>query len=134
MAGVFAPLLEAREHGVYVFQLPAAVLAGSDAQVFLHRQQAENPAVFRHQRQALARNFKDLLPYQRLAVEVDLTLARADDAEDAAQGGGLAGTVTAEQGHQFARVDAQRHALKHMAFVVVGMDILDDQHQAASPR
>ncbi|MPN53860.1 hypothetical protein SDC9_201528 [bioreactor metagenome] len=134
MAGVFASLLEAREHAVDVFELPAAALARGDAQVFLDGEQAEDPAVLRHQRQPLARNFKDLLAHQRLAVEVDLALARADDAEDAAQRGGLAGAVAAEQGHQFAGVDGQRYTFEHVALVIVGMDILDDQHQAASPR
>ncbi len=63
-----------------------------------------------------------------------MALARADDAENAAQGGGFAGAVTPEQGHQLAGLDLERNALEHMALVVVGMDRFDAENQAASPR
>ncbi|MNL47068.1 hypothetical protein D3C87_1698350 [compost metagenome] len=90
--------------------------------------------MFRHQCQPLAGDFEDLLADQLLTVETDLPLTRADDPEDAAQGRGLARTVASQQGHQFTGVDLQRDAFEDVALVVVGMDILDGQHQAASPR
>ncbi|MCY1309518.1 hypothetical protein D9M70_596210 [compost metagenome] len=90
--------------------------------------------MFRHQGNALAGNLEDLPAHQRFAVEVDLPLARTDDAQDAAQRGGLAGTVAAQQRDHFAGFDFQRNPFEHMALVVVGVNRIDVEHQAASPR
>ncbi|MNH17698.1 hypothetical protein D3C79_773820 [compost metagenome] len=90
--------------------------------------------MLRHQGNAEPGDIEDFAADQLLAVEADLPLPWADDAEDAAQGGGLAGAVAPQQGHQFASFDLERDAFEHMALVVVGMDRIDVEHQAASPR
>lgn len=95
---------------------------------------AEYAAVFGHQGNAEPGDIENFAAHQWLAVEADLPLPWADDAEDAAQGGGLARTVAPKQGYQFTGLDLERNPFEHMALVVVGVDRIDVEHQAASPR
>ncbi|MCY1561507.1 hypothetical protein D9M68_987720 [compost metagenome] len=90
--------------------------------------------MFRHQSNAEAGDIENFASDQLLAVEADLPLPWADDAKDAAQGGGLACAVAPQQRYQFASLNLERDTFKHMALVVVGMDRIDVEHQAASPR
>ena len=102
---------------------------GAEQQVFLHRQFREQPAAFRHQRDA---EIDDLLGVQAdqivlLAVDLgdDAAGGRAHDAHDAFHQRALAVAVGAEQRHRLAGVDRHRDVLDHPHRAVGGVHVLD---------
>ena len=65
------------------------------------------------------------------ALEADRALRR-HFAHDGLDRGGAADAVAAEQAHHFAGRDVDVDALQDMALAVIGVQIPDFQHQAAS--
>ena len=97
-------------------------------QVLAHRELGENLAVFWHIADAQVRNFVGLFTLNGLAFPVNTTLA-FHQTHDGFGRGGAARAVAPEQGHNFTLPDFEINAMKHMAFAVIGMKVIDLQHQ-----
>jgi hypothetical protein len=69
-----------------------------------------------------------------LAGEQHVAAARRGEADDRAQGGGLADPVAAEHGRDAAGRHLQLHALQDVTLAVIGMQALDAQHHSDPPR
>ena len=59
------------------------------------------------------------------ALELHAALAASDQAHDRLQCRGLAGTVTAKQGHHLTFADVEIHAVQDVAFAVPGIQVVD---------
>ena len=70
-------------------------------------------------------------PRDRAAFKPDLT-RRGHQPHDGLAGGRAADTVAAEQADDFALVNAEIDALEDVALAVIGMEIADLEHHAAT--
>ena len=68
------------------------------------------------------------------ALEGDRALAPRHDAHDRPQRGRLAGAVAAEQRHDLAGRDVERHAVQHVGFAVPGVEIAHGEERGAGVR
>ena len=96
---------------------------GAGLQILGDRQVGEDAAAFRHMGDA---ELDDLLGRQAVdapAVEPDFAGARRRQARDRAQRRRLARAVGADQGHDVARADLDRHALEGGDLVVMDVDV-----------
>ena len=100
-----------------------AAAEGAHLQVFQHGHVAEQLAAFRHHHHTQLRLAVGGKPSDVLAFENDLAAAGAHPAGNAAQGGGLAGPVGADDGGQMAAGDLQGGAPEHLDFTVAGLEI-----------
>src|ERR1019366_1830333 len=62
------------------------------------------------------------------ALELHTALAASHEAHDRLHRRGLAGTVTAEQGHHLALLNVEVHAMQDVAFTVPGVQFADLKH------
>ena len=103
----------------------------AEHQVLPHRQAGKDVAMLGHvaepeMRDLVARQARDIA-----ALEQDRALRR-HFAHDGLDGGGAADAVAAEQADHLAGVDMHIDALQDVALAVIGVQIADLQHQAAS--
>ncbi len=94
-------------------------------QVFVHREVPEDLASLGHITHAQARNAVRRGAGHVLAEEFDLALARRRQPHDRAHRRGLARAIAAQQRDEFAFAHGHRHAFENMAFVVVGMNVVE---------
>jgi hypothetical protein len=140
-AGLISPL---RQHGKesehfveqrlpLVFGDALPVEAGT--QVFHHRKQAEDTAVFRHIGDAAPRELMRRQSGDGMAFEHDRAVARPHQAHDGLQRRRLANAVPPKQANHFAGADLDRHAMQDVTLAVIGMDVFDaDQRRGALGR
>ena len=125
---------EVGKHLQHVVEPPLAGLSrvlDAKHQVLPHRQARKDIAMLRNVAEAemgdsVARQARDVG-----ALEFDRALRR-HLAHDGLDGRGAADTVAAEQADDLAGIDVHIDALQDMALAVIGVQILDLQHQAAS--
>src|SRR5262249_7855878 len=94
-----------------------------------HGEQAEDPPLLRHPGDAEPgeRVRRDALEIATL--ERDPAAGAARHAHDRLERRRLAHSVAAEQADDLAGADLDRHAVQHVGFSVVGVDVLEDEHQ-----
>jgi hypothetical protein len=104
---------------------------GAQQQIFFYRQFREQPAAFRHQRDA---EIDDLLgshsdQVMLLAVDFrdDAAFVRAHDAHDAFHQRAFAVAIGAEQSHGLAGLDADRHVMDHAHRAIGGVYVFDGE-------
>ena len=115
-------------------QRPLPPAAREHGQVLPHREARKDAALLRHEAEAEPR---DGVGRQRgdVAVAVaDAAGPRLQIAHDGEDGRGLAGAVAAEQADDLALPHGQRDAVQDVAVAVVGVDVLELEHQCAVPR
>jgi hypothetical protein len=91
----------------------------AELQVLHHRHLREHESTFGYQRDAAPHDDMARGSGQRLAGEPDGAALRPQDAGDHAHRGRLAGTIGAEQGDDFARLNAERH-IPHSESAIIG--------------
>ena len=99
------------------------------AQIFHHREQAENAAVFRHIADAEPRQLVRRQAGDVVAVEQHLALARLHQAHDGFERGAFADAVAAEQPDHLAGADLERDAVQDVALAVIGVHVLDQDER-----
>ena len=132
-----APLLQTGEQlqGLVQVALDVAFRArtrkagkGAQQQVVRHRHRGEHAPAFGRVGQAGARDAVRVEPRDILAAQGDGAGFGFEHAGNGAHGGGLAGAVRADQGHQLALRDFKRNAVQDFDFAVGGVQILNGQH------
>jgi len=98
-------------------------------EILEHRQQAEDPSLLRHPRDAepgqpVGRHARQVAP-----VEGDAAGRPAHHPHDRLERRRLAHAVAAEQADHLTRAHLDRHAVEHVRLAVVGVDVLEDEHQ-----
>jgi hypothetical protein len=68
------------------------------------------------------------------AEKADVAGRRAEQAHDGADGGGFAHAVAAHQGDELAGRDSEVNGVEDLAGAVAGLEGVDFEHQASSPR
>jgi len=134
-ARLVAPLPQDGEVGVHLLEQrlatggrdPGTVEPGS--QIFEHREQAEDPSLLRHPGDA-----EPGQPVRRHALQVasfegDPAGGAPRHPHDGLERRRLAHTVAPEESDDLARAHLNRHAVKHVGFAVVRVDVFEDQHQ-----
>ena len=127
--GVLA-LLEPREQLVHVVHRPAPGFAGillTEVEVLLHRQVRKNIATLRHVADAQVGDFKRLLAQYFLPFPVQGAVA-IHQSHDRLGGSGAARAIAPQQRDDLARLHLKVNAMKHMAFTVERLQIVDFQH------
>jgi len=122
---------EVGEHVEHVLQPPLAGTTGildAQQQILTHREAGKNVSVLGDVAQPeacdpVARQAGDVLP-----LEADGAVRR-HLAHDRLDGGGAADAVASQQAHHLAGTDVQINALQNVALAVIGVKILDLQHQ-----
>ncbi len=118
-----APLGEAREEGEGLFDqrrdLAALLDVRAELQVLHHRHLREDQPAFRHQGDAAPHDDVAGPSGQHFAGEADVALLRRQHARDHAHRRRLAGAVGAQQRHDLARLDGERH-VAHGGGAVIG--------------
>ena len=133
-------LLETREQGEDFLQVLFGFLTVGDAglsaqvQVFGHPQTRKDAASLRHHRHAHRHDVVRLDRGQVPPFEADRALAGFGQAADAAERGGLARAIRANQRHDFAFFDREGNALQGMDIPVVGMNVRNFKHRHVIPR
>ena len=123
-------LFQHREHGQHLFLgLPDAGLViaqeGAHAQVFVHRETAENASTFGNLHNALGDHVVRRHVVDVLVAEGDGALRRGQDAGDGVEGGGLARPIGADQGDDLVLVHVQGDALQRVDLAVEDVEIVD---------
>jgi hypothetical protein len=134
-AGLIAPLFQDREVGVDLLEQrlaagrshPRTVEPGS--QILEHGEQAEDPPLLGHPGdteacEAVRRNALQIAPLER-----DPAAGAARHAHDGLERRRLADAVAPEQADDLAGAHLDRHAVQHVGFSVMGVDVLEDEHQ-----
>ena len=103
----------------------------AEHQVLPHREAGKDIAVLGNvaepeMRDPVARQARNIAALERIDA------LRRNLAHDGLDGGGTADTVAAEQADDLAGVDAHIDALQDVALAVIGVQIPDLEHQAAS--
>src|SRR5438552_367315 len=62
-------------------------------------------------------------------LEGDVPFGRAHEAHHRLERGALADAVATEQPHHLARADLDRHPVENVGLAVIGVDVVQDQHQ-----
>src|SRR3954453_12876057 len=108
--------------------------AGESGQILAHGKAWENAALLRHKTEAkpserIRRQRGDITP-----VVADASGPRMQVAHHRENGRGLAGAVSPQQADHFALAYRERYAMQDVAVAVIGVDILQLEHQRAIPR
>src|SRR3984957_17217125 len=125
---------EVGNHFQHVLEPPFARASGildAKHQVLPHRQAGEDIAMLRNVAQPEMCDPIAGEPCDAAALELDRALWR-DLAHDRLDRGGTSDAVAPQQAHDLAGVDMHVDALQDMALAVIGMQIGDFQHHAAS--
>jgi hypothetical protein len=109
-------------------------VAGGKLEVFAHGKRAEDAPAAGHQRHAQAGHRVGRATGYLLASQGDAAATRGCKAQDAAQGGGFAGAVAAQERNRLAVAHAERNALQDVALAVEGVNAFQLEHQASLPR
>src|SRR2546427_704652 len=120
---------QAGEERVNLLERPAPPAAAGDVEVLAHAERGEHAAALRHQRHA-ALDAAERRPRGDVVIPeahaAATWLRKSDHGSDQR---GLAHAVAAEDGHDLARRDVERHTVQHVALAVVGVDVTDGQHR-----
>ena len=129
-------MLEAREQPVDLgksFLCISRIGIGAHFQILLHGHLQEAAPPLRHVRHA-ARNQPEGFRMRDVRVhEADTAGLRVEHPRHGLERGGFAGAVRADQRHNLARLDLQRHVLERVYLAVVHVDLIYLQHHAGSP-
>ena len=111
-------------------------VADKGAEVFVDRQIGENLTPFGHHGNAHARNFVGTQIGDVLAIKQDLSALHRFESQNAANQGGFAHAVAAQQAHGLSGFDAEVNAKQHLTFLVGRLHILNLQqaHAFSSPK
>ena len=90
-------------------------------------------AAFRHQGQPLGDNPVRRKPRQVLPLEVDPAAFYLHQAGQGPQGGGFAGAVGADQGHNLALLHLEGNAFDGLDAAVTHTQIINSQHRRPPP-
>jgi len=112
-------------------QRPIAFAAGAReySQVLAHRQAFEDAALLRHETEA---ELRDRIRRQRADVSAfvaDGAAARVQITHHRHDRCGLAGAVASKQADDLAVADRERHAMQDVAIAVIGIDLVEIEHQ-----
>src|SRR4029077_9601806 len=125
---------EVREHLQHIVEPPFAGLARvlyAEHQVLTYREAWKNIAVLRNVSKAEMGDAKARKPGDVSPLEPDGSL-RGYLAHDRLDRRRTSNTVPAQQAYDFAGIDPQIDALEDMALAIIGVQVLDLEHQAAS--
>ena len=106
-----------------------AVAVEPGAQVFHHREQAEDAAVLRHVADAEPRQLVRRQAGDGVAVEQHRAVARLHQAHDGLERRAFADAVAAEQADHLAGADGERDAVQDVALAVIGVHVLDQDER-----
>ena len=95
----------------------------AQGQVLVHGQARENAPALRHLAQAGFRKGFGRRPVDRFAVVPDLPLVDGNHAAGGHQGGGFAGTVGPDDGHDLPGIDLQGNSLEGLDGAVARIDV-----------
>src|SRR5258708_2689594 len=116
-------------------QRPKAFAAWSReyGQVLPHRQARKDAALLRHEAEAKPRYRVGRQPGDVATPVADTAGPRLQVSHDGEDCRGLARAIAAEQADDFALLHGQRDAVKDVAVAVIGVDVLDFEHQCTIP-
>ena len=142
IAAVASAFFKNGEQLVHTVECPlaTATAAAVDNEVLLHRQRLEDAALLRNQSHAEFHNGLRGQPREFAVVQRDAAGTRRCHAHNRTHQRGLAHAVATEQSDNFARFQRQRDPLQEVALAVVGVNVLDLQHEfpvsgaSSSPR
>src|SRR5690554_884883 len=129
------PLLETGKPFVDLFQCPLLTgltfLFHAQFEVLQHRKPGEDGPVFRHIANSGMGNFMGLLATERLAIELHVADGGYETHYRLAKGG-AADAVAPQQADNLARLDRHVDPAEDVALAVVGIQILNLEHQWTS--
>mmetsp|Transcript_5523 Transcript_5523/g.13342 ORF Transcript_5523/g.13342 Transcript_5523/m.13342 type:complete len:248 (+) Transcript_5523:1701-2444(+) len=137
-----APLLQAGKQlqrplqvagDVALGPLAGVARKGAQAQVVGDGHRREHAPAFRRVGQAAAGDVIALKAVDAAVVQRDLAAGGLDHAADGPHGGGLAGAIGADQGHDLPLGHLQRDAVQDLDLAVAGAEVLDAEHDQAPP-
>jgi len=94
----------------------------------------KNPPTLGHHGDGLAHDVAGLLADQLFTLEANAAAGRLRCAAEGHQQGRFAGTVSANQGDDFALLYLHVDAVQSLDLAVEGRDVFESQHAHASPR
>src|SRR5690606_39889757 len=112
--------------------LPVLTQVGADLEVLPHRHPLEQATVLGDHRHAGLHALCGGPPGHVLAVDVDGSAGRLDDAQDGLERGGLAGGVASQEADHLAFVDDEVDVLQDVGGSVVGGDALELENRRPS--
>src|SRR4029077_4996110 len=119
----------------HIVERPAAEAPGlleAQLEVLADGEGGEDLAVLRHVADAGAGDEVAAAPRDVLALPHHLA-HRLHEAHDGLAGGGAADPVAAEQAHDLATAHLEVHTLQDVTLTVVGVQVVDREHQASAP-
>ena len=107
---------------------------GTQFQVLLDRQPAQDTPAFRHVNHAATGDLVSGQRGDRFPFQMDIAAPGPHQSRYGLERGRLAGPVAAQQGHDFPFMDIQRYPTQRLDLAVEGFDIADAQPYLARPR